>query len=114
MSFFLLSRASRFSSFAQQDSQELLRYLLDSLRSEEIHVSPSPHTHTVVVDAVYLSYLLVNMLQVVGDSLSPSLQRIKHAILTSYGKVTAKSSRLSEEQRSHIKGERWWVHFMPL
>ena len=31
-------RASRFSGYHQQDSQELLRYLLDSLRSEEIYV----------------------------------------------------------------------------
>lgn len=34
-----LYRASQFSGYKQQDSQELLRYLLDSLRSEEIDVS---------------------------------------------------------------------------
>lgn len=33
-----LSRATRFKGFRQQDSQELLRYLLDSIRSEEIKV----------------------------------------------------------------------------
>ena len=35
----LFPRAPRFSSFQQQDSQELLRYLLDSMRSEEINVN---------------------------------------------------------------------------
>ena len=34
--FFL--RAPRFKGFRQQDSQELLRYLLDSVRTEEIKV----------------------------------------------------------------------------
>ena len=33
-----LLRASRFAGYKQQDSQELLRYLLDSLRNEEIGV----------------------------------------------------------------------------
>lgn len=32
-------RASRFKGFQQQDSQELLRYLLDGLRTEETSVS---------------------------------------------------------------------------
>lgn len=34
----LLCRATRFKGFRQQDSQELLRYLLDSIRNEEIKV----------------------------------------------------------------------------
>lgn len=33
-----LCRATRFKGFRQQDSQELLRYLLDSIRNEEIKV----------------------------------------------------------------------------
>lgn len=34
----LWTRAPRFKGFRQQDSQELLRYLLDSVRTEEIKV----------------------------------------------------------------------------
>ena len=34
----LLCRATRFKGFRQQDSQELLRYLLDSIRNEEFKV----------------------------------------------------------------------------
>ena len=39
----LTLRAPRFSGYHQQDSQELLRYLLDALRSEEITVSDCIH-----------------------------------------------------------------------
>ena len=45
----LLCRATRFKGFRQQDSQELLRYLLDSIRNEEIKVlnplSPNGDQH---------------------------------------------------------------------
>ena len=34
-----ISRAPRFRGYQQQDGQELLRYLLDALRTEEVHVS---------------------------------------------------------------------------
>lgn len=34
----LFCRAARFKGFQQQDSQELLRYLLDGMRAEEIKV----------------------------------------------------------------------------
>lgn len=34
----LACRAARFKGFQQQDSQELLRYLLDGMRAEEIKV----------------------------------------------------------------------------
>lgn len=33
------NRAIRFKGYQQQDSQELLRYLLDGMRAEEIQVS---------------------------------------------------------------------------
>lgn len=35
----LLNRAIRFKGYQQQDSHELLRYLLDGMRSEEMQVS---------------------------------------------------------------------------
>lgn len=34
-----INRAIRFKGYQQQDSQELLRYLLDGMRAEEIQVS---------------------------------------------------------------------------
>lgn len=39
----LLSRAARFKGFQQQDSQELLRYLLDGMRAEELKVRTVYH-----------------------------------------------------------------------
>ena len=39
--FTIVCRAPRFKGFRQQDSQELLRYLLDSVREEEIKVRQS-------------------------------------------------------------------------
>lgn len=44
--FCLFHRAPRFKGYQQQDSQELLHYLLDSIRVEETKVSL--HTHTPV------------------------------------------------------------------
>lgn len=38
MQFAFWNRAIRFKGFQQQDSQELLRYLLDGMRTEEIQV----------------------------------------------------------------------------
>lgn len=38
-----INRAIRFKGYQQQDSQELLRYLLDGMRAEEIQVSVIPH-----------------------------------------------------------------------
>ena len=40
--FYNVFSAPRFSSYQQQDSQELLRYLLDALRNEEVYVSRVP------------------------------------------------------------------------
>ena len=37
---FLFNRAPRFKGFQQQDSHELLRYLLDGMKAEEIKASP--------------------------------------------------------------------------
>ena len=37
---FVFNRAPRFKGFQQQDSHELLRYLLDGMKAEEIKASP--------------------------------------------------------------------------
>lgn len=39
LSFLIFLRAPRFKGYQQQDSQELLHYLMDSIRVEEIKVS---------------------------------------------------------------------------
>lgn len=44
-----LYSAPRFNSYQQQDSHELLRYLLDALKSEEIQVRPW-HACTVFIN----------------------------------------------------------------
>ena len=43
---FLGPRASRFKGYQQQDSHELLRYLLDGMRAEEIKVGRNETTQT--------------------------------------------------------------------
>lgn len=43
--FFVFSRAPRFKGYQQQDSQELLHYLLDSIRVEETKVSSYQSTY---------------------------------------------------------------------
>ena len=44
---FVYFRAPRFKGFQQQDSQELLRHLLDGIKAEEVkvsnHVPPNSH-----------------------------------------------------------------------
>lgn len=81
-------RASRFAGYKQQDSQELLRYLLDSLRSEEIDVRML-QSFLAVVSFHYWFF---------------PVQRIKHAILKSFGVSKTSINQLTDAQKGNIRG----------
>ncbi len=82
----LMLRAPRFSGYHQQDSQELLRCLLDALRSEEITVRK-------------LEIVMIILTHV-------HTQRIKRAILTSYNVAGTKNKKdhLTDSDRADIRG----------
>ena len=90
--FIYLSRAPRFNGYQQQDSQELLRYLLDSLRAEEIFVCAQVREFMSTISALLLL----------------SLQRIKRAILTAFNigkKEPSALSKLTDKDRADIKSK---------
>ena len=74
----------RFAGYKQQDSQELLRYLLDSLRNEEVDVS-ALQSRACPMDGLFL-------------------QRIKHAILKSFGVSKTSMNQLTDAQKKDIRG----------